>query len=152
MRLALEEAKKAKAIDEVPIGAVIVKDGEVIASGFNMKEHLNQANAHAEFLAMMEAEKKLNTWCLDECDLYVTLEPCMMCTGMLQQSRIRRLYYGTSDPKGGTVESLVHIKSIPRLNVYPKEIYTGILQDECAQILKDFFREKREQKKLENKS
>lgn len=146
MRLALQEANYAKEIDEVPIGAVIVKDGEVISTAHNMKEHDQQASSHAEVLAIQQATKKLGTWCLEGCDLYVTLEPCMMCTGLIELSRIRRLYYGCDDPKGGCVESLINIKQIHHLNTYPKEIYSGLLSDECSKILKEFFQEKRRKK------
>lgn len=146
MRLALKEAEKAAKEDEVPVGAVIVKDGAVIAKAHNKKVHHNLATDHAELIVIQKAEKKLNNWCLDDCDLYVTLEPCMMCTGVIQQARIRRLYYGTSDPKGGCINSLIDIKQIPRLNIYPKELHTGLLQNECSQILKDFFSKKRKQK------
>lgn len=143
MKLALKEAKKAYEIDEVPIGAIIVRNNEVIAKAHNMKEHHQMASAHAEVLAIQKACEVLGTWCLEDCDLYVTLEPCMMCTGLIVHSRIRRLYYGTSDPKGGCIESLIYIKQIPLLKTYPKEIYAGIFQEECSQILKDFFQKKR---------
>ena len=147
MRIALEEAKNAFAIDEVPIGAIIVKNGEIIARAHNMKEHDQLASSHAEHIAIEMASKVLGTWNLSDCDLYVTLEPCMMCTGLIQLSRMRRLFYGTSDPKGGCVETLIHIKHVQHLNTYPKEIYTDILHDECANILKEFFRKKRMQRK-----
>ncbi len=147
MREALNEAEIAYQLDEVPIGAVIVKDGEIIARAHNMKEHHQLASSHAEMLAINQASKVLGTWCLQECDLYVTLEPCMMCTGAMQHARIRRLYYGTTDPKGGTIESLIQVRSIPRLSIYPREIYADILQEDCSHILKQFFKEKREYKK-----
>lgn len=147
MKLALQEAQKAKEIDEVPIGAVIVRNDKVIAKAHNLKEKNQIVTAHAEILAIQKASEKLGTWCLQDCDLYVTLEPCMMCTGAVELARINRLYYGTSDPKGGCTETLIHVKQIPHLNVYPKEIHAGILQKECSDILKEFFREKRKQKK-----
>ncbi len=146
MRLALKEAQKAREMDEVPVGAVIVKDGEVIAKAHNLKEKKKQAYAHAEFLAIEKAGKKLGTWCLDECDLYVTLEPCMMCMGNIILSRVRNLYYGTPDPKGGMVHSLIDIGQIRGLNHHPK-ITSGILREECSTILSDFFREKRKKPK-----
>lgn len=149
MKAALHEAEKAKEIDEVPIGAVIVKDGVIIARAHNLKEKTQMANAHAEMLAIQKASKKLNTWCLEDCDLYVTLEPCLMCTGAIELSRIHALYYGTPDPKGGTVDTLIQVKKIPHLNSYPKEIHAGILQKECAEILSAFFRQKRKEKKLQ---
>ena len=148
MKAALKEAEKAKTIDEVPVGAVIVKDGVIIAKAHNLREKTQMASAHAEFLAIQKASKKLGTWCLEDCDLYVTLEPCLMCTGAIELSRIHALYYGTGDPKGGTVDTLIQVKKIPHLNTYPKEIHAGILQKECAAILSDFFREKRKIKKL----
>lgn len=147
MRLALREAEKARAIDEVPVGAVIVRDGKVISRAHNLREKNQKADAHAEMLAIRKASSKLGTWCLDDCDLYVTLEPCMMCTGVIGLSRIHALYYGTSDPKGGTVDSLIQIKTIRHIGTYPKEIHSGILQPECSAILSDFFREKRKKKK-----
>ncbi len=143
MKLALEEAHKAEKIDEVPIGAIIVRNGEIIAKAHNLKEHQQQASSHAEVLAIQRASKKLGTWNLSDCDLYVTLEPCMMCTGLIQLSRINRLYYGATDMKGGCVESLIHVKNIPHLNIYPKEVYSDILKEECSEILKEFFRKKR---------
>ena len=148
MKEALIEAKKAWAIDEVPIGAVVVRNNEIISRAHNMKEHDQLASSHAEHIAIEKASKILNTWNLSDCDLYITLEPCMMCSGLIQLSRIHRLYYGTSDPKGGCIESLIHVKQIPHLNIYPKEIYTDIMHDECSNILKEYFREKRKIKKL----
>lgn len=147
MNIALEEAKKAFEIDEVPIGAIVVKNGEIIARAHNMKEHDQLASSHAEHIAIEKASKVLGTWNLSDCDLYVTLEPCMMCTGLIQLSRIRRLFYGTADPKGGCVESLIHIKHIQHLHTYPKEIYTDIQHDACSNILKEYFKKKRILKK-----
>ena len=146
MRLALREAEKAREIDEVPVGAVIVRDDVVVARAHNLKEKNQQAYAHAEFLAIQKATKKLGTWCLDDCDLYVTLEPCMMCTGTIVLSRIRNLYYGTADPKGGMVNTLIDIKQIRGLNHHPN-VVSGILKEECGEILTEFFREKRKKKK-----
>jgi len=148
MRAALKEAAKARELDEVPVGAVIVKDGIILARAHNLREKTQMASAHAELLAIQKASKKLGTWCLEDCDLYVTLEPCLMCTGAIELSRIHALYYGTSDPKGGTVDTLIQVKKIPHLNTYPKEIHPGILQEECAEILSSFFREKRKLNKL----
>ena len=147
MRLALKEAEKARAMDEVPVGAVIVKDGKVIARAHNLRERDQQASAHAELLAIRKASKKLGDWCLKDCDLYVTLEPCMMCAGAISLSRIHHLYYGTSDPKGGAVESRIQLPEIPHIGVYPKEISAGILKEECSEILSSFFREKRKKPK-----
>ena len=150
MREALKEAYKAKEIDEVPIGAVVVRNGEIIAGAHNMKEHDQLASSHAEHLALTKAQKILGTWNLQDCDLYVTLEPCMMCTGLIQLSRIHRLYYGTSDSKGGCIETVIHVKQIPHLNTYPKEIYADIMKEECSEILTTFFKEKRNRNKHKN--
>jgi tRNA(adenine34) deaminase len=147
MKAALKEAEKAKQIDEVPVGAVIVQNGIIIAKAHNLREKTQMASAHAELLAIQKASKKLGTWCLEDCDLYVTLEPCLMCTGAIELSRIHALYYGTSDPKGGSVDTLIQVKKIPHLNTYPKEIHAGILQKECSEILTSFFREKRKKAK-----
>ncbi len=147
MMIALKEAEKAAKADEVPVGCVIVRNGEVIAKAHNLREKNQQANAHAEMLAIQKASKKLGTWCLQDCDLYVTLEPCMMCTGVIGHARIHKLVYGTADPKGGTVDTLVKIKEIPHLKTYPKEIVSGVLREECSSILSDFFREKRKKPK-----
>ena len=151
MRLALREAEKARDKDEVPVGCVIVRNGEVIARAHNLREKNQQANAHAEMLAIQKASKKLSTWCLQDCDLYVTLEPCMMCTGVISHARINRLIYGTTDPKGGTIDTLIQIKDIPHLKTYPKTVVSGVLQPECSAILSDFFKEKRKKPK-KNKS
>lgn len=147
MKIALKEAEKARTEDEVPVGAVIVKDDQIIARAHNMKESRQMATAHAEVLVIQKASRKLKTWNLQDCDLYVTLEPCMMCTGTIELARIKRLYYGTSDPKGGCVRTLVNIKETPHLNTYPKEIISDILRNECADILTSFFKEKRRIKK-----
>ncbi|MBR4162177.1 MAG: tRNA adenosine(34) deaminase TadA [Solobacterium sp.] len=146
MRIALKEAEKAAKIDEVPIGCVIVKDGEVISKAHNMKEHQQLSTSHAEILAIQKASRKLNTWNLKDCDLYVTLEPCMMCTGSIILSRIHAIYYGTNDPKGGCVNTLIDINQIKKINHHPN-IYSGILKEECSEILSSFFRQKRMQKK-----
>lgn len=146
MRLALSEARKAEEIDEVPVGAIIVKDEKVIARAHNLKEKKKLSYAHAEMLAIQKASKKLDSYYLKDCDMYVTLEPCMMCTGNLILSRIRHIYYGTKDPKGGCIESLIDLSSMTRLNHHPA-ITSGILQEECASILKEFFRKKRQLKK-----
>lgn len=145
MKMAIEEAKIAASIDEVPIGAVVVRNGEVISKAHNLKEHDQLASAHAEKIALENASKVLGTWNLSDCDLYVTLEPCMMCTGLIQLCRIHRLYYGCDDSKGGCVESVIHIKQIKQLQTYPREIYTGIYQEECSNLLKQFFQQKRKQ-------
>ena len=148
MKLALKEAEKAQKIDEVPIGCVIVKDDQVIARGHNQKEKKQQAILHAEIVAIQKASRKLGNWNLKDCDLYVTLEPCMMCTGAIIQSRIRSIYYGTEDPKGGCTDTLIDIRKIERINHHP-DIHSGVLKEECADILKNFFKMKRKNKKSE---
>ena len=142
MREALKQAKKAYDFDEVPIGCVIVKDNQIIARGYNKREKMQQSYAHAEMMAIQKACKKLGTWRLEDCDLYVTLEPCPMCAGAIIQSRIRNVYYGTSDPKGGCVGTLINLFEIKNFNHHPN-YYSDILKEECSQILKDFFKSKR---------
>ncbi len=143
MELAIIEAKKALLQHEVPIGCVIVYKNEVIASAFNRKEQLQCATAHAEVLAIEQACKKLNSWHLDDCVLYVTLEPCLMCAGAIYQSRIKRVVFGAYDPKGGAYGSNFDMNAIPRLNHYPV-ITGGICQQTCGEMLKDFFKGKRQ--------
>ena len=142
MKEAYKEAKKAFKEDEVPIGCVIVKDGEIISRAHNKKVRKDCAVFHAEIECLIKATKKLNNWNLKGCDLYVTLEPCMMCTGAIVNSRIDRIFYGCKDPKGGSLVSNIRFKRIKGLNHYP-EIKGGIMKEECSQILKDFFKTKR---------
>lgn len=148
MKIALKEAQKAKKIDEVPVGAVVVKDGEIIAKAHNLREKKQMATAHAEVLAIEKACKKIGSWRLENCTLYVTLEPCPMCAGSILLSRVERVVYGASDPKGGAIEHTIRLFDYSKFNHYPSIEY-GILEDECGQILKDFFKEKREKKKRE---
>ncbi len=142
MRLAVKEAKKALLIDEVPIGCVIVKDNKVIARGHNHRESKLDVSSHAEMEAIRKANKKLNNWRLVDCDLYVTIEPCLMCMGAIYQSHIRNVYYGSEDPKGGAATSVVDFSNIKNLNHYPN-IVGGVLKDECSKIVKDYFKKKR---------
>ena len=142
MEIAYKEAQKAFKEDEVPVGCVIVKDGEVVAKAHNRKEHRNCAVFHAEIECINKACKVLDNWNLKGCDLYVTLEPCMMCTGAIVNSRIDRIFYGCKDPKGGALVSNIRFKRIKNLNHYP-EIKGGLMKEECSQILKDFFKKKR---------
>lgn len=142
MRLALEQAKKAAACDEVPIGAVLVQDGLVVATGFNLREKQHNAIAHAEILVIEEACRKLQKWRLSSCELYVTLEPCLMCAGALVQSRIKAVYFGALDPKGGALGSLYRVHEDTRLN-HRFEVKGGILEEDCGAILKNFFQKKR---------
>ena len=146
MREAIKQAKKAESYDEVPIGCVIVKDNKIIARGYNKRETLQQSIAHAEIMAIQKACKKLGTWRLEDCSLYVTLEPCPMCAGAIIQSRITRVVCGASDPKGGCVGTCTNLFEVSEFNHHP--IYTnGILESECSDLLKQFFKKKREKEK-----
>jgi tRNA(adenine34) deaminase len=145
MKEALKEAKKAYKKDETPVGAVIVKDGRVIARGHNEKELKNDPTNHAEIIAIRKACKKLNTWRLNECDMYVTLEPCAMCAGAIIQARVGRLFIGTSDPKAGAVGSVIDILGVEKFN-HKVDVCYGLLMEECSKILKDFFKELRQRK------
>ena len=143
MKLALEQAELAAQIGEVPIGAVVVCEGEVIAVAHNRREIDNDPSAHAEFLAMQEASKKLGRWRLSGCTVYVTLEPCLMCAG------IDRCVFGAFDPKGGATGTLFDVSSDPRLN-HEFAVSGGVLADEASAQLKAFFKERRKTKSLEN--
>ena len=151
MRLAIEEARKAEALGEVPIGAVIVKDGEVIARAHNLRETSQNAVTHAELSAIQDACKETGSWRLEETTLYVTLEPCPMCSGAILQSRVPRVVYGARDPKGGCVDSLYRLLNDPRFN-HECEVTEGVLADECGAILTSFFRSLREKKKEQKKA
>jgi tRNA(adenine34) deaminase len=142
MREALKEAQLAWEKGEVPIGAVIVRDGEIIARAHNLRETLNDATAHAEVLAIRAAGQVLADWRMIGCTLYVTIEPCPMCAGALVQSRVEHLVYGASDPKAWADRSLVEIVQNPGLN-HRMEVIGGVLADECSQMMKDFFRARR---------
>lgn len=142
MRYALEEAKKAFDEDEVPIGAVIIKEGRVIASAHNLRETDQNSIAHAEVLAIQEACRVLNSWRLEGCILFVTLEPCVMCGGASLLSRLDGVVYGASDAKGGAFGSVTDLNLIRGLNHYPW-VKSGILEEECTGILKEFFENKR---------
>ncbi|TDW13207.1 tRNA(adenine34) deaminase [Breznakia blatticola] len=145
MKEAIVEAKKAYAMDEVPIGAVIVKYNTIIARAHNLREHEQLATAHAEILAINEACKQLQSWRLEGCTLYVTLEPCPMCSGASILSRVDRVVFGASDQKGGSIVSSFSMFDQQGYNHYPT--YTsGVLADECASLLKDYFKEKRNKK------
>ena len=145
MRAAMKEARKAELKDEVPIGAVIVCDGKIIARAHNTRQTKQISTHHAEILCIEKACRKLNSWRLEGCDLYVTLEPCPMCAGAIQQSRIRKVVFGAYDPKGGFFGSNFNINEVKGLNHYP-EVEGGILKEETAQLLKDFFKKKRERR------
>ncbi len=141
MKEAYKEAVKAKLKDEVPIGAVIVYDGKIISRAHNLRESKQRSTAHAEILAIEKACKKLNSWRLDNCELYVTLEPCPMCAGAILQSRIKKIYYGALDPKGGSICSCMNMYEHKGYNHYPQT--EAMIDDKCSEILKEFFRQKR---------
>lgn len=145
MEEAIKEAKKAELIDEVPIGCVIVKDDKIIARGHNLRESKQRSTAHAEIIAIEKACRKLKSWRLEGCSLYVTLEPCPMCSGAILQSRIEHVVYGAKDPKGGCMESCMNMYEVKGFNHYP-DVIGGVLEDECGSLLKTFFKRKREQK------
>ncbi|HYE82235.1 MAG TPA: tRNA adenosine(34) deaminase TadA [Clostridia bacterium] len=142
MQKALEEAQKAFDKDEVPVGAVIVRNGEIVAAAHNCRELSKDATAHAEMLAIREACEALGGWRLLDCDMYVTLEPCTMCSGAIMHARIERLYIGAMDPKGGAAGSILNLFEDYHFN-HRTEVTKGILENECSQILKDFFKRKR---------
>ena len=146
MREALKEAKKAYNKLEIPVGAVIVKDGEIIARAHNIKEEKKDTTKHAEILAIQKASKKLETWRLNDCEMYVTLEPCPMCAGALIQSRIKKVYIGTMDEKTGACGSVLNLLEDFKFN-HKVEVEKGILREECEKILKEFFIKLREYKK-----
>ncbi len=138
MQIALEEATKAFDEGEVPVGALIVKDGAVLAQSHNLREALSDSTAHAEILAIREASAISGTWRLNDATIYVTLEPCPMCAGAMVQARLKRLVYGAKDPKAGAVESLYNIVQDKRLN-HRMEVTPDIMAEECAGLLKSFF-------------
>lgn len=142
MRQAIKQAQKAEAGEEIPIGAVIVKDGKIIARGYNEREKSQIATHHAEILAIEKACKKLHSWRLDDCEIYVTLEPCPMCAGAICNSRLKGVYFGAYEKKSGAVSSKFNIISDSGLN-YSGEAHGGILEEECSALLKDFFKKRR---------
>ena len=150
MREALKEAQKAFKKEEVPVGAVIVKNGKIIARAHNLKESRRQATSHAEILAIEKACKKLEAWRLEDCEMYVTLEPCSMGAGALIQSRIKKVYIGTDDLKTGACGSVLNLLEDYPFN-HKIEIEKYILKDECEKILKDFFKILRKRNKNEKK-
>lgn len=150
MRQAIAEARKAEALGEVPIGAVIVRHGEIIGRGYNLRETTMDSTAHAEMVAIREASKIMNSWRLLDCQLYVTLEPCPMCAGAIVQSRVPLTVYGTPDPKAGCAGTLMNLLEEPRFN-HRTEIIQGILQEECADLLTSFFRRLRQKPSKEEK-
>ena len=145
MRLAIEQAHEAESLGEGPIGAVVTYDGEVIARGHNRREVDHDPAGHAEFIALKQAARELDRWRLSGCTVYVTLEPCLMCAGLMQQSRIDRCVYGASDSKGGALGTLYQIHDDTRLN-HRFAVVSGVLESECAALLSEFFARLREKK------
>lgn len=151
MKEALQEAQKAYALGEVPVGAVIESNGVIIGRGHNRTETDKDPISHAEIIAIQEAAKALGGWRLSGCKLYVTTEPCSMCAGAIVLARIEKLFIGTMDPKAGACGSLANITQDQRLNHFV-EIETGILEEECKQIMKEFFRELRQRNKTRRRN
>ncbi len=150
MGAAIEEARIAEDNGDVPIGCVIVKDGRIIAKGYNQREQLNDPTAHAEIIALTAGSIAVGSWRLCGCTMYVTLEPCPMCAGALVLARIDRLVYGCGDPKTGAVKTLYNIVSDERLN-HIVEVTSGVLADDCSSLLQDFFSRRRNENKNNNK-
>ena len=146
MRLALQEAEAARSENEVPVGAVIVQGDRVVASAHNQREQLHDPTAHAEMIAITQAASAKNDWRLSDCVMYVTLEPCAMCAGAIVLARMPIVVYGASDPKGGAVQTLFRLLDDSRLN-HRAEIVAGVLEDQCASVLTQFFRDQRAQGK-----
>lgn len=142
MKEAIIEAKKCLLLDEVPVGAVVVKDGKIIGRGHNLRETLKDATAHAEIIAIKEACKTLGGWRLIDCEIYVTLEPCVMCAGALVNSRIKKLVFGAYDKRFGACGTIYNIACDERLN-HRFEVVGGVLEDECSMMLSNFFKKKR---------
>lgn len=149
MKQALKQAKKAFENNEVPVGAIIVKNNKIIARSYNKKEGKKDTTKHAEIIAIQKASKKLNAWRLEDCSMYVTLEPCTMCIGAIINARIKNLYIGTMDEKTGACGSVLNIPKDYKFN-HIVNVKTNILQEECKKILQDFFRILRKRKDLKN--
>jgi tRNA(adenine34) deaminase len=150
MREAIKEAKKAEDLREVPIGAILVIDGKIISRAHNLRESKQSAVAHAELLAIEQACKETGSWRLENAHLYVTLEPCAMCSGAIILSRVSKVVFGASDPKGGCAGTFMNLLQDERFN-HQSEVKSGVLEAECGQLLSDFFRKLREQRKLVKK-
>ena len=142
MLVALKEAQKAAILDEVPVGAVIVKDGKILSKGHNLREKTSDPTSHAEVNAIRKACKKLDSWRLEDATIYVTIEPCSMCAGTLLQCRIGRIVYGADDPKGGAIHSSLELFSSKNINHHP-EIVGGVLKEECSSLISNYFKSKR---------
>jgi tRNA(adenine34) deaminase len=143
MRVALAEALAAYEKGEVPVGAIVVQDGQIVGRGHNLRETLQDPTAHAEMIALTAAAEAVGEWRLEECELFVTLEPCPMCAGAIVNSRVRRVVYGAADPKAGACGTLYNLVQDNRLN-HRAELTAGVLADECGEVLKSFFREARQ--------
>ena len=142
MRLALEQAKKAASAGEVPVGAVLVQDNQVIGSGFNQPIMLNDPSAHAEMMAIRSAAQTLKNYRIPESTLYVTLEPCAMCCGMMLHARVKRVVFGAPDPKTGMAGSVANLFALKEIN-HQTEVEGGVLADECGELLREFFKQRR---------
>ena len=140
--MAIAQAEEASLADEVPVGAIVVRDGTVLAAAHNGREQLRDPTAHAEMIAITQAAAALDSWRLEQCVLYVTLEPCPMCAGAIVQARIDRVVYGADDPKAGAVSSLFRLLDDQRLN-HQVDIESGVMADKCGRLLSDFFAQKR---------
>ena len=150
MKAAIRQAKKAYALEETPIGCVIVHEGKIIARGYNRRNTDKSPLAHAEISAIKKASKKLGDWRLEECTLYVTLEPCQMCSGANVQARIPRVVVGCMNPKAGCAGSILNLLQVEAFN-HQAELTTGILEEECSQMMKSFFKELRKKQKMKKK-
>ena len=146
MREAIRQAKKAGKLDEVPIGCVIVRDGKIIARGYNRRNTEKSTLAHAEIQAIRKASKVVGDWRLEDCTMYITLEPCQMCAGAIVQARIPRVVIGSRNPKAGCAASILDLLQVPAFN-HQVELEEGVLQEECSEMLTSFFRELRKKKK-----
>ena len=149
MREAIRQAKKAWKLQEVPIGCVIVKDGKILARGYNRRNTDKNTLAHAELLAIRRASRAVGDWRLEECTMYITLEPCQMCAGAIVQARIPRVVIGSRNPKAGCAGSILNLLQVPAFN-HQVELTEHILEEECTALLKNFFKELRERRKMES--
>ena len=149
MREAIRQAKKAWKLHEVPIGCVIVKDGKILARGYNRRNTDKNTLAHAELLAIRRASRAVGDWRLEECTMYITLEPCQMCAGAIVQARIPRVVIGSRNPKAGCAGSILNLLQVPAFN-HQVELTEHILEEECSALLKNFFKELRERRKMES--
>lgn len=150
MKEAIRQAKKAGKLDEVPIGCVIVRDGKIIARGYNRRNTEKSTLAHAEIQAIRKASKVVGDWRLEDCTMYITLEPCQMCAGAIVQARIPRVVIGSRNPKAGCAGSILDLLHVPAFN-HQVELEEGVLQEECSEMLTSFFRELRKKKKQASK-